>query len=109
LSTFVNGSYSTSGGWENVIKVEPMSEAAIATLSGTVRYTNVALATAADGVACATRALNWDAKLLLATYRFGSKANWNVQVNGEYESAIGSSRRGVTLAAVRSGPASAVQ
>lgn len=93
LSTFVNGSYSTSGGWENVIKVEPIAKLQL-TLSGNVRYTNIALASTEGGLR--NEGLNWDAKLL-AAYRFGSKANWNVQLNGEYESPR-IQPQGVTLA-----------
>ncbi|MBK7751948.1 MAG: outer membrane beta-barrel protein [Flavobacteriales bacterium] len=82
LSTFVNGSYSVTGGWENVIKVEPVSGLQ-ATLSGTVQYTDVALNTANGGDRNA--GTNWNAKLLI-NYRLPK--DWGIQVNGEYESAM---------------------
>ena len=93
LNTFVNGSYSTSGGWENVIKVEPIARLQL-TLSGNIRYTNIALASDEGGLR--NEGVNWDAKLL-AAYRFGTKGNWNVQMNGEYESPR-IQPQGVTLA-----------
>ncbi|MEZ4757688.1 MAG: outer membrane beta-barrel protein [Flavobacteriales bacterium] len=82
LNTFVNGSFSTSAGWEHVVKVEPFPKFQV-TLSGSLRYTNIALANTNGGTR--NEGFNWETKLLMA-YRFGGKANWNAQVNGEYES-----------------------
>ncbi|MBK8339265.1 MAG: outer membrane beta-barrel protein [Flavobacteriales bacterium] len=81
LSTFVNGRYSVSSGWENVIKLEPVIGLQL-TLSGTVQYTDVALA-AADG-GDRNAGTNWNAKVLV-NYRLPK--DWGVQVNAEYESA----------------------
>ncbi|MBX2972256.1 MAG: outer membrane beta-barrel protein [Flavobacteriales bacterium] len=80
LNTFINGSHSTTGGWENVIKVDPMQGLQV-TLSGTVQYTNVALASAQGGAR--NEGTNWNSKLMV-NYRF--LKDWTVQVNGEYES-----------------------
>lgn len=82
LSTFINGDRSTSGGWENVIKVDPVKGLQI-TLSGTIQHTEVALARHQGGARNA--GLNWDGKLVV-NHRFGPKADWTVQLNGEYES-----------------------
>ena len=81
LTTFVNGSNSTNAGWENVLKVEPVERLQF-TLSGTLQYTNIALASEQGGAR--NEGTNWDAKLLV-NYRFGNKGSWNAQVNGEYE------------------------
>ena len=80
LNTFINGAFSTTGGWENVIKVDPMQGLQI-TLSGTVQYTNVALSSAQGGTR--NEGTNWDSKLVV-NYRF--LKDWTMQLNGEYES-----------------------
>lgn len=80
LNTFINGAFSTTGGWENVIKVDPMQGLQI-TASGTVQYTNVALSSAQGGAR--NQGSNWDAKLVV-NYRF--LKDWTLQLNGEYES-----------------------
>ncbi len=82
LNTFVNGSFSTTTGWEHVVKVEPFAKFQV-TLSGSLRYTNIALSSANGGTR--NEGFNWETKLLMA-YRFGSRSNWSAQVNGEYES-----------------------
>ncbi|TXI81550.1 MAG: hypothetical protein E6Q44_04150 [Flavobacteriales bacterium] len=82
LNTFINGDHSTSGGWENVIKVDPVKGLQI-TLSGTIQYTHVALGSAQGGIR--NEGTNWDSKLVV-NYRFGRTSNWTAQVNGEYES-----------------------
>lgn len=79
LNTFVNGSYSMSGGWENIVKVEPLQGLQL-TLSGTVQYTDVALANAQNGTR--NQGFNWNAKAM-ASWRFTK--DWNMQLNGEYE------------------------
>ncbi len=79
LNTFVNGSYSMSGGWENIVKVEPTQGLQV-TLSGTVQYTDVALTSALSGAR--NQGFNWNAKALVA-WRFTK--DWSAQVNGEYE------------------------
>lgn len=79
LNTFVNGSYSANGGWENVLKLDPVSGLQI-TLSGTVQYTNVGLAEAQGGKR--NNGFNWDAKAMV-NYRF--KKDWAIQLNGEYD------------------------
>ncbi len=79
LNTFVNGSYSATGGWENMIKVDAAKGLQL-TLSGTVQYLDVVL-TEADG-GDRNQGLFWNAKLLL-NYRLPK--DWSVQVNGEYE------------------------
>lgn len=81
LSTFVNGDNSFNAGWENVLKIEPLDKLQF-TLSGTLQYTNIALASAQGGAR--NEGTTWDAKLLV-NYRFGNKGSWNAQVNGEYE------------------------
>jgi hypothetical protein len=81
LSTFVNGDNSFNAGWENVVKIEPLDKLQF-TLSGTLQYTNIALASAQGGAR--NEGTTWDAKLLV-NYRFGNKGSWNAQVNGEYE------------------------
>lgn len=80
LNTFVNGSFSTTAGWENILKVDPMQGLQI-TLSGTLQYTDVAL-TREQGDA-RNQGTNWDSKLVV-NYRF--LKDWTMQVNGEYES-----------------------
>lgn len=79
LNTFVNGSYSMSGGWENIVKVEPLQGLQV-TLSGTVQYTDVALSNAQNGTR--NQGFNWNTKAMLS-WRFTK--DWNMQVNGEYE------------------------
>jgi outer membrane receptor for ferrienterochelin and colicin len=79
LNTFVNGSYSMSGGWENIVKLEPVQGLQL-TLSGTVQYTDVALASAQSGAR--NQGFYWNGKALVA-WRFAK--DWNAQVNGEYE------------------------
>lgn len=80
LNTFINGSYSLNGGWENVLKVEPSKGLSI-TASGTIQFTDVALAAQQGGDR--NQGLNWNAKLLVS-YRFLN--DWAFQLNGEYES-----------------------
>jgi hypothetical protein len=80
LNTFVNGSYSSSAGWENVVKIEPMQGLQF-TLSGTVQYTDVALTQREGGTR--NRGSNWNGKALV-NYRFIK--DWTLQLNGEYES-----------------------
>jgi hypothetical protein len=80
LNTFVNGRHSTSGGWENVLKIEPLQGLQF-TLSGTIQYTDVALARSEGGAR--NTGANWDVKALL-NYRF--LKDWTVQLNGEYDS-----------------------
>ncbi len=82
LNTFVNGSYESMVGWENVLKVDPVKGMQI-TLSGTVRHTNVALSGAQSGLR--NQGVVWESKLMV-NQRFGAKANWTLQLNGEYES-----------------------
>ncbi|HNR54711.1 MAG TPA: outer membrane beta-barrel protein [Flavobacteriales bacterium] len=82
LNTFVNGSFETMLGWENVLKVDPMKGLQI-TLSGMVRHTNVALSSAQGGLR--NQGVVWESKLMV-NQRFGVKADWTVQLNGEYES-----------------------
>jgi hypothetical protein len=79
LNTFVNGSYSTNGGWENILKFDPVTGLQL-TLSGTVQYTNVGLAEAQGGKR--NQGFNWNAKALV-NYRFAK--DWAMQLNGEYE------------------------
>ncbi|MBL7950596.1 MAG: outer membrane beta-barrel protein [Flavobacteriales bacterium] len=80
LNTFINGDVSTTAGWENVIKVDPVQGLQI-TLSGTVQYTNVSLNAAQGGTR--NSGSNWNSKLMM-NYRF--LKNWTAQLNGEYES-----------------------
>lgn len=79
LNTFVNGSYSTNGGWENVLKFDPRQGLQI-TLSGTLQYTDVGLNDAQGGTR--NQGTNWNAKAMV-NYRF--LKDWTVQLNGEYE------------------------
>lgn len=79
LNTFVNGSYSTNGGWENILKFDPVTGLQL-TLSGTVQYTNVGLASAQGGER--NQGFNWNAKALV-NYRFAK--DWAMQLNGEYD------------------------
>jgi len=80
LNTFINGSYSITSGWENIIKLDPVKGLQI-TISGTIQYTDVALAKAQGGAR--NTGTNWNAKLI-ANYRMGK--DWTMQLNGEYES-----------------------
>lgn len=80
LSTFVNGSYSLSGGWENIVKAEPITGLQL-TLSGTLQITDVALRESDGGAR--NQGLNWNGKAM-AAWRF--MKDWSMQVNGEYES-----------------------
>lgn len=80
LNTFVNGSYSASGGWENILKIEPVQGLQF-TLSGTLQYTDIALSSTQNGTR--NQGFNWNAKALVA-WRF--MKDWNMQLNGEYES-----------------------
>jgi outer membrane receptor for ferrienterochelin and colicin len=79
LNTFVNGSYSMSGGWENIVKLEPITGLQL-TVSGTLQYTDVALRSTDGGAR--NQGFNWNAKAMVA-WRF--MKDWNMQVNGEYE------------------------
>lgn len=81
LNTFVNGSYSASGGWENVFKFDPAKGLQF-TLSGTIQYTDIALSSEQGGDR--NQGFNWNAKAL-ASYRFGQQRVWALQVNGDYE------------------------
>ena len=80
LNTFVNGSFEVRGGWENVVKFEPMQGLQV-TISGLLQYTNVALQAAEGGAR--NSGYNWEVKGL-ANYRF--LKDWTIQLNGEYES-----------------------
>jgi hypothetical protein len=80
LNTFVNGSHEMTGGWENVLKIEPFQGFQF-TLSGLLQYTNVALNAAQGGAR--NEGTNWEAKALVS-YRF--LKDWTIQLNGEYES-----------------------
>lgn len=80
LNTFINGDRSTTAGWENVLKVDPLQGLQI-TLSGTVQYTDVSLGAAQGGAR--NSGSNWNSKLMV-NYRFAK--DWTMQVNGEYES-----------------------
>ena len=82
LTTFINGSYSANGGWENILKLEPTKGMQI-TLSNTLQYSNVALTSAQGGAR--NEGFNWEGKAMV-NYRFGGKSDWTAQVNGEYES-----------------------
>lgn len=80
LNTFINGSFSSTAGWENVIKIDPVKNMQV-TLSGTVQYTNVALSNAQGGAR--NEGTNWNGKAMV-NYRFAK--DWTGQINGEYES-----------------------
>lgn len=80
LNTFINGDVSTTAGWENVVKLDPMQGLQI-TLSGTLQYTSVSLDAAQGGAN--NEGSNWNSKLMM-NYRFVK--DWTVQLNGEYES-----------------------
>ena len=80
LNTFINGDVSSTAGWENVLKVDPMQGLQI-TLSGTVQYTNISLNAAQGGAR--NEGTNWNSKLMV-NYRF--LKDWTMQLNGEYES-----------------------
>ncbi|MCB0763205.1 MAG: outer membrane beta-barrel protein [Flavobacteriales bacterium] len=80
LNTFVNGSHSVNGGWENIFKYEPVKGLQL-TLSGTLQYTDVSLGSAQGGAR--NQGTNWEAKALI-NYRY--KGNWTFQLNGEYDS-----------------------
>ncbi|HQV75857.1 MAG: outer membrane beta-barrel protein [Flavobacteriales bacterium] len=82
LTTYVNGSYSAGGGWENILKLDPVKGMQV-TLSNTLQYTNVALSSAQGG--SRNEGFNWEAKAIVS-YRFGKKSDWTAQLNGEYES-----------------------
>ncbi|MFN3875063.1 MAG: outer membrane beta-barrel protein, partial [Flavobacteriales bacterium] len=79
LNTFVNGSFSLSAGWENIVKLEPVQGLQL-TMSGTAQYMDVALTTASGGA----RNQGWfmNGKALLA-WRF--LKDWSLQANGEYD------------------------
>lgn len=79
LSTFVNGTNSLGGGWENVLKFEPAKGPQI-TLSGTAQYVDIGLNE--GGRALRNQGINWQAKLMVS-YRL--RKNLVAQVNGEYE------------------------
>lgn len=79
VNTFTNGRYSATGGWENVLKVDPMQGLQV-TLSGTVQYTDIALSSTQGGTR--NQGFNVNSKLIM-NYRFLS--DWTVQLNGEYE------------------------
>lgn len=81
LNTFVNGSYSASGGWENVLKFDPAKGLQL-TLSGTLQYTDIALSNTQGGDR--NQGFNWNAKALVS-YRFGRDRTWALQLNSEYE------------------------
>ena len=80
LNTFVNGSYSSSVGWENIVKIEPVKGLQF-TMSGTIQYTDVALGNSQGNTR--NTGTNWNAKTMVA-WRF--QKDWNLQLNGEYES-----------------------
>lgn len=79
LSTFVNGTNSLGGGWENVLKFEPSKGPQI-TLSGTAQYVDIGVSQ--GGTDLRNSGINWEAKLML-NYRL--RKDLMVQVNGEYE------------------------
>ncbi len=79
LSTFVNGTNSLGGGWENVLKFEPTKGPQI-TLSGTAQYVDIGLDQ--GGRTLRNQGINWQAKLMV-NYRL--RKDLVVQVNGEYE------------------------
>lgn len=79
LSTFVNGTNSLAGGWENVLKFEP-SKGPHFTLSGTVQYVDIGLQQG-DG-SLRNQGINWEAGLLV-NYRV--RKDLVVQVNGDYD------------------------
>jgi hypothetical protein len=80
VSTFINGSYSATAGWENIVKLEPRQGLQL-TLSGTLQYTDVALSSNQGGTR--NQGTNWNAKAMVS-YRL--LKDWAVQLNGEYES-----------------------
>ncbi|MEO8589737.1 MAG: outer membrane beta-barrel protein [Flavobacteriales bacterium] len=80
LLTFVNGSYSATGGWENILKFDPVQGLQV-TLSGTLQYTDIALGSAQGGAR--NTGTSWNAKAMI-NYRFSK--DWTAQLNGEYES-----------------------
>lgn len=82
LTTYINGSFSSNGGWENVLKLDPKKGLQI-TLSNTLQYTNVSLGQNQGDVR--NEGFNWMAKAM-ASYRFGNASDWTAQINGEYES-----------------------
>lgn len=81
LNTFVNGSYSASSGWENILKIEPRQGLQF-TLSGTVQWTDVALGGSQGGLR--NQGINWNTKGMV---NYKVLKDWSVQLNGEYESA----------------------
>ena len=81
LNTFVNGSYSASAGWENILKIEPKQGLQV-TLSGTLQWTDVALSSSQGSLR--NQGSNWNAKAMVS---YKLLKDWSVQVNGEYESA----------------------
>lgn len=81
LSTFVNGSYSASAGWENILKIEPKQGLQL-TLSGTFQWTDVTLSGTQGGLR--NQGTNWNTKAMVS---YKILKDWSVQVNGEYESA----------------------
>ncbi|HRH37343.1 MAG TPA: outer membrane beta-barrel protein [Flavobacteriales bacterium] len=80
LSTFVNGSYSISSGWENILKIEPKTGLQF-TVSGTVQWTDVALNSTQGNLR--NQGANWNSKAMVSYKVF---KDWTVQFNGEYES-----------------------
>ncbi|MBK6829656.1 MAG: outer membrane beta-barrel protein [Flavobacteriales bacterium] len=81
LNTFINGSYSASAGWENILKIEPKQGLQF-TLSGTLQWTDVALSGTQGGLR--NQGSNWNTKAMVS---YKVLKDWSVQLNGEYESA----------------------
>ena len=81
LNTFINGSYSASTGWENIVKIEPKQGLQF-TLSGTLQWTDVALSGTQGGLR--NQGSNWNTKAMVS---YKVLKDWSLQLNGEYESA----------------------
>ncbi len=81
LNTFINGSYSASTGWENILKIEPKQGLQF-TLSGTLQWTDVALSGTQGGLR--NQGSNWNTKAMVS---YKVLKDWSLQLNGEYESA----------------------
>src|SRR5690606_17111955 len=80
LNTFVNGSHEIRGGWENIVKIEPLKGLQF-TISTELEYTDVGLNEAEGGAR--NQGMAWEVKGLIS-YRF--LKDWALQLNGEYES-----------------------
>ena len=79
ISTYNNGKYSASGGWENILKIFPVKKLDI-TLTGNVFYTDIIGGTGENNAS--NSGWSWLAKALIS---YKLPMDFTIQGNGTYE------------------------